>query len=373
MPGRAVRVALAALLLLVASCDAGEEEAEAEEEVEETVRRTPVQVAEVERGRFVDRLEVIGELEAGRTVMVGAEIPGRIIGLTVEEGDRIERGQALFRVDVSQQRAAVEPLRVQLRQVESEIERTQRLVDRGLATTANVDQLRAQQAALREQIAQLDVTQRQARTTAPITGIVVEKMAESGEYASPGTPLLRVVDHDRMKVRVGIPEGDIAHVREGMEVDVRIDALDRAFVGEVARIGVELDGRNRTFPIEILVDNEDRLLRSGMRSIVTITRRTVEDAVIIPRDAIVQGFDRMEVLLEEDGRAVQRTIRTGSGLGPFVVVTEGLEGGERLVIRGHRRLVQGEEVNVVEESRCCTERFESWQASREAQRNGAGQ
>lgn len=363
---------LALLLLLAASgCappeqDAGPEQgpdpnAEAGEREE---RRTPVEAVTMERGRFADRVELIGETEAGRTAMITAEIPGRIVSLTVDEGDSVRAGEEVLRVDTSQQRAAAGPLEVQLRQLENEIERSRRLIDRGLGTAATVEQLEAQRDATREQLAQIALANRQARVRAPFAGIVVEKMTEVGEFANPGVPLLRVADHGRMRVRVGVPEGDIRHVSEGMAVDVRIDALDRVLAGEVRRIGVELDGRNRTFPVEIALDNADGQVRSGMRSVVTITRGVMEDAVILPRDAVVQGFDQVEVIVVEEDRAVQRRVVLGRGLGPFVVVREGLRPGEMVVVRGQRRLVDGERLTVVESRPCCTEQFGAWDADR---------
>ncbi|TVR04340.1 MAG: efflux RND transporter periplasmic adaptor subunit [Deltaproteobacteria bacterium] len=371
-----LRTALLGALLgagfVLGACDDGDAteppDGPSAEEAPREARATPVDIIVAERGRFPDRVELVGELEAGRTTQIMVEVPGRITHLDVEEGDRVQRGQDLVRVDTSQQRAALGPLEVQLRALETEIARTERLIERGLGTEASLDQLVAQRDATREQIAQVNVTVRQSRTRATFDGIVVEKMAEAGEFANPGVPLLRVVDHSRMKVRVGLPENDIRFVREGQQVRVRIGALERSLDGEITRIGVELDARNRTFPVEIALDNEDGSLRSGMRAVVTITRRTLDDALVIPRDAVVQGFDDVELMILDDDIARQRPVTLGAGLGPFVVVEDGLESGERLIVRGHRRLVDGERVRVIDETSCCVDRFDAWENDRDTAR-----
>ncbi|MCA9563507.1 MAG: efflux RND transporter periplasmic adaptor subunit [Myxococcales bacterium] len=316
-----------------------------------------VEVVELNGSDFQETIELYGETEPIRVAEVSAQVGGRITELTLHDGDRVEQGDTVLRLNASQGRAQIDRLEVSIEQLDTEIDRTERLIERGLATQSALEQLEAQRDATRESINEIRVGIRETRHQAPISGIVTETYEEEGEFVGQGTAVARIVDISTIVVRVGVPERDIRYVRLGQEIEVTIEATDQHVTGIVREIGVEANRRNRTFPVEVHVDNSDELLRAGMRARAVLPKRSFDDIVIIPRDAVVQALEGAEVYVVEDGIARAREVRLGPGRGRYVVVERGLGEGETLVVRGQRALVQGERVEVSRSTECCTEQY----------------
>ena len=346
---------LASLFVATASCG-GDTEPGPEAEAREPVRPL-VETVTLQRAAFQERLTLTGVTDPVRTAVLTAEVPGRIVALDVEEGQPVQQGDRVLRVDTSTTASQRAQLETQAASVERDLERARRLLGEGIGTQAQVDALETQRAVIADQIDALDVSLAQARTRAPISGVVTTKSAEVGEFANPGTPLARIVDISTIIVKVGLPERDISFVRAGMEIPVTVVATGQELMGTLTRIGVEAHPASRTFPVEVSLDNASGALRAGMRAIVDIPKRDYRDAVVIPRDAVLQGIEGTEVLIVVGDRVERRDVTLGAGRGNFVVVESGLDGTESLVVRGHRLLVPGESVRTVDTGQCCSEQL----------------
>jgi RND family efflux transporter MFP subunit len=318
-----------------------------------------VETVTLETTRFADERNLVGETEPVRAAFVSAEMPGRITTLVGERGARVNAGDTLLRVDAASQQAQIDQIEVQIAGIDTEIDRTERLMQRGLGTEATLDQLRNQRAVLEESISGIRTNLRSATVRAPISGIVTERMAEPGEIASPGVPLLRIVDISTIVVSVGLPEREIGNVDVGQQVRVEIPALGEAFTGSIHRIAAEGNRSNRTFTTEIHIANEAETLRAGLRAIVTIPRADIDDAIVVPQDAIIQGLQGPEAIVVNNDITELRQVATGPRRGGFLVVTEGLAAGDQLAVRGHRNVVNGEQVSVTNVGACCSEQLEA--------------
>ena len=306
---------------------------------------------------FREVIELTGETEAIRMAGVSPQMPGQITHFEIEVGDEVTEGDTVLRVDTRAQRSQVGGLEVQVRQLEADIERTQRLIDQGLANEMTLEQLTTQRDALLEGINSIDVAVGLGRTRAPISGVVIETLAEEGEFGAPGFPVARIADMSTIVVRVGLPERDIRYVREGMAVDVNFEALDVNRPGIVHRIGLEANPGNRTFPVEVHVENTLRDLRIGLRATATLTKRELHEVVVIPRDVLIRAVDGQEVFVVEDGIARSRPVQLGPGRGRHVVALSGLAPGDQLVTRGQRGLLDGRPVTATATGDCCREQL----------------
>ncbi len=315
--------------------------------------RTLVETVTLESTDFVETIRLSGETAPVRHAWVAPELAGRIVRLELDEGDTVAAGQTVLRVDTALAAAERAQLDTRVEALGRDIDRAERLIERGLGTVAELEQLQTERRIVLQSIDQLDVNLRHARTAAPIDGVVVEKLAEVGEFASPGVPVARIVDLSTAVVRVGLPEREIAFVEEGMAVSVRIEATGEERSGVLAEIGIEAQPASRTFPLEIHLDNADGALRAGMRASASIPKRDLRGVIVIPRDAVLQGIDGQEVFVESAGVAELRRVEVGPGRGRFSVVSSGLAAGDELVVRGHRLLVQGEDVRTAPLGGCC--------------------
>jgi membrane fusion protein (multidrug efflux system) len=153
---------------------------------------------------------------------------------------------------------------------------------------------------------------------------------------------------DRLKAVAGVPESDIAAFRVGGAASVRVDAYpDRAFEGRITFLGPAAQGPSRTFPAEVALDNRGGDLRPGMIARVALVKRSFEDGIVVERDSL-QERDAGSVAVVLDGDVARvRDVVLGPSEGNRVLVRDGLEAGQWLIVSGHRALVDGQRVKVV--------------------------
>ncbi len=326
-----------------------EEEAKTETEV----MAIPVETMTITTQKFVDRVEVSGVVEPIHEVKVSAEAAGRVLSAPFEEGDKIKKGKLLLRVDSDLNSAQIALLQSQLATAKREFERTKKLASQGLATPQQLDQAQAQVDSSNLSIKQARVGMGKTNVRSPIEGWVATKSAEKGEYVNPGAPLAHIVDYSTVKVNAAIPESDIRFIREEEPVEIYLPALDLSVDGKVYRRGIVATPNTRTFPVEIHVENKDLKLLPGMRARIIVPRKDWGSVVLVPRDSILEGYQRQEAMVlptdGKEGKAELHVVKLGPTSGESVVVTEGLKDGDRLIVKGHRSIVDGTLVKVVAE------------------------
>lgn len=361
LPGRLIKrglplLAACSLLVFTSACAPAEEPVEEERDDQGVL----VEAVRLNATDFIEFIELIGVTEPVRAATLAPEVAGRIVRYNLEAGATVEEGDLLMQVDTSQQGAQSAQIQAQIDQLDRDIERTRRLLDRGLATQAELDQLQSQRDANYQSLRSVRIGVGNARLRAPFAGTIVSESAEIGEYANPGQSVGRLADISAIKVMVNVPEREISAVREGATAFVDIPSLNRTVAGEVQRVSIEADPRNRTFEVEVLIPNEEGVVRGGMRATVRIRKNDLRDIVVAPLDALLQGVEGTELVLARDGQAEIVRVTTGPTRGRFVVIEEGAAPGDMLVVRGQRDLVAGERIQAVDTGECCDEQLRSY-------------
>lgn len=342
-----ILIVLLVSLAGVVACDKPDEAA-----TSVAVVAIPVEAVTVEAVPFVDMVDVAGVVEPIHEVQVSAEAPGRVLAAPFIEGEKIVKGQLLLRVDGQANAAQISLLESQLTTARREFDRTKQLAQQGLATPQQLDQAGASVDGAELSIKQAKVGLGRTNVRSPIAGYVATKSAEVGEYVNPGSPLAHIVDYDIVKVMASVPESDVRFITPDKEVQIWIPALQKTYDGKVFRRAIVATPATRTFPVEIHVDNASHEILPGMRASVVVPRKDYGTIVVVPRDAILEGFNRQEamVLGEKSGtdfKAELRAVELGPAKGENVAVLSGLNAGERLIIKGHRSLADGTKVRVV--------------------------
>jgi RND family efflux transporter MFP subunit len=222
----------------------------------------------------------IGSVKAKHHVELAPGMTGVIASIAVEEGDTVEAGDKLFRIEgaevklaVSQAQAALASAELQLAEAERETERTRKLAERGSVGAANLERaeagVKAAEAGVKQ--AKAAVSMARARTAdlsvdSPISGIVTAKHKNVGEVATmmPPTIVLVIDDLSVVEVRVRVPELKLREVDVGTEVTVYFPALDIERRVPITRIGNSVDPHTRTIELILEVDNADLRIKSGM-------------------------------------------------------------------------------------------------------------
>lgn len=350
------------LLALVPLLATGCEKADGAANIEATAALTTVEVVELETVDFHGESVLTGQTEASHTVTVSAEHPGRILSTNFEEGSEVIKGQWLARIDAQTDRTRIGQLQVALAQTKRDRDRTRSLLDKGLATPADLERI---ELAVQSSEYNLKMTRQgvgKATAQSPIDGTVDRVHLEAGEYAMPGAPIATIVDYATIIVRAGLPESDLPYAKDGLAVKVHLIALDTVVDGVIKRVGIEANPRNRTFPLQVEVDNADRTIRPGMRAEVVLPTVHVPNAVMVPRTAVMSKLDHREVAVLEDHTIARRAVEIGPGSGDLVLVTKGLSSGDKLVVVGQRLVSSGEKVRVTSTAKCCRQKFKVQEA-----------
>ncbi len=207
-------------------------------------------------------------------------------------------------------------------------------------------QAASQQAAL--QNARLAVAN--ATITAPFDGIVVSRSLDTGAYVTPGTstPILLLADLDQTDVVVNVTEVQIAAIRRGARVQVKVDAYPgRAFEGTVSRIAGGADQATRTIQVEIDIANPGHLLRPGMYATAQLSAGEDKDVLVVPLGALVTVGTQHFVWVVKDDKVSRREVTVGRATGEVVEVTAGLTEGDQIVARGADLVREGQRVRAI--------------------------
>lgn len=319
---------------------------------------------------LVEKLEEVkssytGHVVADRKVEVSTRIMGRIKEVFVKEGQAVKEGQLLLSVDgediqaqlsaehqIAQAEGALRSAIANYEAVKKTYDRYSVLLSEGAITQQEFDQIKAQYEAAKAQVEQAKAgvkaaqSQKQAvasnlkyaNITSPVRGVVVQKGADAGDLAVPGSPVL-VIEAPPYLFEVFLPERLINRVKLGEEYEVYLPTLGISLKGRVVELSPALDPVTKTFRVKLRLQ-EDRALRSGMYGNLLVPEKVV--ALLVPESSIVRRFDFTGVwVVRPDNTLELRFVKLGEKRGEKVEVLSGLKEGERIVIRGVERACEG--------------------------------
>jgi membrane fusion protein (multidrug efflux system) len=355
---------LALALAMLAGCGGGADTSAETANATPETRLTPVQTIKLSAVDFNTTAKLTGEAEAEETVTVSAEVPGLVFRVDYDEGKEIAKGQRLAQVDSRVDQTRAGQLNANLAQSERDLNRALELQAKGLATEADIERARLAVKNNRYNLRMTRIGVGKSVVNSPVAGVVDKVHTEAGEYANPGQPLVTIVNYDTIVVRAGLPETRVRYARVGETVKIMIPALGLDREGTILRIGIQANTKNRTFPLEISVANTDRQIRPGMRAQVVLPTETFKDALLVPRDTVLDTRDGRFVYIVVNGKATRKAVKLGPDTGELVVVTEGLSSGQEIVNVGHHGLPKTADVEVTASKPCCSEALKAMEGGK---------
>ena len=311
-------------------------------------KKTNIRIKQVNLESLSIQSTYVGYLLPNKRVLMRSEIDGVIEKIDFEEGDEITKGKRLVDISTKEHRLKLKIAITDSNLADINIKRDEKLAAQNLIPNAQLDQTktRAESASLNKELAEISLNK--SLISSPLKGTIKTRHIKVGEFVRKGDKLVEILDIDKIIVKVNIPEQEILSIQVGQNVEVALYIMEKkTFLGRVKNIGLEADSSNRTFPVEILVDNKERQLRAGMLARATFTKNVDQDQIVIPRHTVLERDQGRVVYVFEDGKAFRRDITIGLSQLDQVQVVQGLNKGELIVVEGHTKLTDGEEVNVV--------------------------
>lgn len=290
----------------------------------------------------------VGQAEANTSTSVSFPTAGTLGRVYVEEGQAVKAGQLLAEINPTLLQKALQSAEALLSQARDAYNRMKYLHEtNSLPEIQWVEtQSKLSQAQSAYDIARKNLED--CRLLAPISGVVGCKFVQTGETVMPAQPVMTVLDINKVKVNVSIPEKEIGGIHADTECGVYVAALDGAsFKGGRIVKSVQSDPMTHTYPISIHVDNPGGRLLPGMVCDVTFGQ-TGTPALSVPITAVMAGTgDSRYVWVVENGTAKRKDIRTGMAYGGRIVVTEGLQAGDSVIVKGMQKLSNGSKVSAL--------------------------
>ena len=271
-----------------------------------------------------------GTVTSDHRVSISTRLSGYIREIRVREGDRVQKGALLIRIDPVNAKQALIQAKADLNNAQAEWKRYQSLLQQGAVTSQQFDKVQ-----LRYQVAQSHVKQAKhqlsyAQITSPVQGVVVEKRMAQGDLASPGMPILTIEDPSSLLVQTYVSEGFVSQIHEGDAVDVQIPSLKQQFNGVVRQVVQAADPVSHQFLVKISLPS-DADIHPGMYAqshFITGTRQ----ALLIPQAAIItQAGLHAVYIMDSYGLAQYRLIRLGQAKAGSIEVVAGLHDGDSII------------------------------------------
>jgi len=299
--------------------------------------------------KLPDTFDLPAVIEPNQVVSVAAEVAGRIEWIGPREGAIVKAGDPLMRLNTDLLQAEFESFQAQAKNDQTEFERQQGLVKGGASTSKELDQAETKLAISRAKLDEVSARLQRTRIVAPTEGVLNQLLVEQGEYVTAGKSVAEVVQTNIVKVAVEVPERDIPFFSQGQPAEILADIKGRqqSFEGKITFISSVADQQTRSTRMEIKLANSDGILRSGQIVRARLTRQVLENAILIPLLAVIPMENGYAVYVVEDGKAVRRDIQISLIKGDRVLIDQGLQPGDQLIVAGHRFLAPGQSVNVV--------------------------
>ena len=406
---QSLSLGLAAVCLSLSSCALRQQTGGGPDRAARADEIVAIDATTAEAGTLAGEPTYTGTTEPMQQVTLRSRVDGQVTALTVDIGDGVATGDIVARLDadlltvevnqaqaelraresevaqaqaaVSDAETALESARVQLLQAQTDADRLSRLAAEGAvsAQTAEqaqltvqtgqqvlqsaAEQIRTRQAAVsaaqgRVEAQQAVVAQTQERLSfailrSPLSGVVMERLGDPGDYAESGDELMQIGDLSRLKVTINVSDLDLAQVTVGQPVTVRLDAFPTdALAGRITRIAPAADATSRLVPVEITVDNANERVGSGLLARVTLTA-TEGDRVTIPQAALELADSAapptvfiVETTDGETGTVQARPVELGQTTDDRLEVLSGLQPGETYVVRSGGELSDGQAVRL---------------------------
>ena len=319
-----------------------------------------VAITEIKTGMLAPTIAYQGTIYFKEVSQLATEVEGQVVEVLFEQGDRVARGMPMVRLDAEILSKNLEVARASLRQRQTQynqeqvrLERARVLLEDEITTPQEFDDIRFNLEALEHAISAaraetdrlaLEVNRKVIR--APFDGVVVERRTEPGEWKSKGETIAVFALDNVHDVIINIPESQLNWIQAGETVNITLN--NKSIPGEIIGIMPRGDVVSRTFPVRIRITDESGLLE-GMSTTVQLPSGQMQEALLVPRDAVMLRDGRSIVFTVNDSTATLHEIEVLGYSGRDVGIhANGLQAGMAVIVKGHERLRPGQEVTIID-------------------------
>ena len=349
----------AVLLFLLALCFAGckpEGTGEAPKKSEPPVR---VKLIQPKRGDIIRSVSLPANVAPNMQATLYSKVAGYLKAIAVDKGDDVKQGQLLAEIEVPELLADFARTKAEAEIADLDYKRASEAHQKSpdLVVRQSVDAAKAKSLMAKANLERAETLLGFCKITAPFSGVVTRRAVDPGAFVPAATSgsaaqnavVVTLMDFDKVRVQVAVPENEVPLIQKGLPVKVLVEELPgRAFEGSVTRFSHALDDASKTMLVEIDLDNPKRELRPGMYATARIGVEKHMDVMLVPVEAAVFEKSGTSVFIVTDAKAKKTPVKTGFNDGTSVEILDGLATNQPVILVGKPVLSSGQAVNVME-------------------------
>ncbi len=300
---------------------------------------------EVQEQTFVNTLQALGTLKANEATTISASVTEVVSGIHFDDGQRVKTGDVLVALASTEENALLEKAQYTMNEAEQQYQRVKALVERNIATQANLDERKLAYDSAKSQLEATRSKLQDMLIIAPFDGVVGMRNISLGALVRPGDTITTLDDDSVMKLDMAVPSTYLPYLQIGMTIKAKAHALGgRYFEGTISSIGSRVDPVTRSVQVRAVIANPEQALRPGLLMIVELSEPP-RLAVVVPEKALIKtaGETYVYIVAGEGDKKVaeKRIIEVGDRQPGVVEIASGLQAGEWVVTQGHLKLKPG--------------------------------
>ncbi len=293
-------------------------------------------------------MSYVGVVQENSSVALSFSSLGTIDRILVSEGDHVKKGQVVSRLNTTSAKNIYDAAESALKQAQDGYDRLKSIHDNGSLPEI--------------QMVDIDTKLHQAQSTfnlakkgledcilySPVTGVVGKKMAEAGEYAIIGKPIMTIMEIGSVRISFSVPENEISGITSGCRSEITVSALgDKIFTGTKVEKNVIANIISHTYPVFVTLPNPQGDLLPGMVCKVSIASRNSTKSIVIPIEVVMSSPDGQKfVWCNDSGNARKKVIVTGKAKGNGIEIKSGLSSGDQIITEGYQKISDGDKIEV---------------------------
>ena len=326
------------LLILLSACGKKENQNNSQ-----AVQPVDVQIETVKPAKFTVSIQVSGSVKAYEDANLSPEEGGVIKEWKAKKGQHVKRGDVIAILNDDMIKAGYDAAEAQYKMADLNLEKQKEVFAQQGISELQFKNIQYTRDAAKANADLMKSRWERTQIRSPFDGVVDNTFPNEGEFAPPGVPITRVVNMSQLKIQTEVPEIDAGSISVGSDAIITFDAIpDLTLKGKVSFIGSTLSPANRTLMIEVTLASNHPKLKSDMMAKVKLPRETKSNALLVSENIIqLVDRDRAIVYVEKDGKAEERRLKLGARQGNKIEVLEGLTTGDRIIIAGYQKCING--------------------------------
>ena len=322
----------------------------------DTIKKVPlITTFQAKQEVFKHVLEIQGNVTTKNLLVIHPEYNGILNNVYVKEGQKVNKGQILAKIDDGGLSQQLTLLQIQTDLAKTTFERQERLWKQNIGSEIQYLQAKSSYEAQAQAVAQLKQQVSKTTVRAPFSGTIDDVITEQGSVVAAGqSQLMRIINLDDMYIETDIPESYVTNVVKGKEVTVEFPILGKTIDSKIRQTGNFINPSNRTFKVEVGVPNSDKSIKPNLTAKLKINDYTNNQAFLVPQSIISENAEGEQYIYiinnkntNEEGIANRVIIKTGRTQGDVIEVLEGVENGTEIIQEGARSVKDGQTVKVI--------------------------